>query len=136
MRPAYPRAASNGGGRGRRLWTAILFHRAGDLHLLSDLGPILRSYVRSKRRERRWFAVSSWASVLQQLAELDPAEFDPQDMADEQLRETIPLAQRGINRLSSVMTRAVACGDGRQVQKADGIVSMKRWLIGHCRVSG
>src|SRR5690349_3457755 len=63
------------------------------------------------RKGRRWVAVSSWVSVLQQLAELDPDEFDPADLSDEQLRETVPLAQRGINRLTSVMTRAVAAGD-------------------------
>ncbi|HEV7186801.1 MAG TPA: DUF222 domain-containing protein [Blastococcus sp.] len=80
--------------------------------------------------------MSSWTSVLQQLAELDPDDFDPQDLADEQLRETIPMAQRGINRLSSVLTRSVAAGDARDVQRADGMVSMKRWLTGHCRLSG
>src|SRR4051794_21071136 len=80
--------------------------------------------------------MSSWGSVLQQLAELDPDDFNPQDLADEQLRETIPLAQRGINRLSSVLTRSVAAGDARQVQRADGVVSMKGWLTGHCRISG
>src|SRR6476620_7302183 len=86
--------------------------------------------------ERRCVAVSSWVSVLQQLAELDPDEFDPADLSDEQLRGLVPLAQRGINRLSSVMTRAVAAGEGRDVQRADGMVSMKSWLTGHCRVSG
>jgi len=80
--------------------------------------------------------MSSWTSVLQQLAELDPADFDPADLADEQLRETVPLAQHGINRLSALMTRAVAAGDARDVQRADGMVSMKSWLTGHCRISG
>lgn len=80
--------------------------------------------------------MSSWASVLQQLSELDPDDFDPQDLADEQLRETIPLAQRGINRLSSLLTRSVAAGHAREVQRADGMVSMKRWLTGHCRLAG
>jgi hypothetical protein len=80
--------------------------------------------------------MSSWASVLQQLAELDPEDFVPQDLADEQLRETMPLVQRGINRLSSVLTRSVAAGELRQVQRADGMVSMKAWLTGHCRISG
>jgi hypothetical protein len=80
--------------------------------------------------------VSSWASVLQQLAELDPADFDPDDLADEQLRETIPLAQVGINRLSALLTRSVAAGEARQVQAADGMVTMKAWLTGHCRIAG
>src|SRR3954451_8462832 len=81
-------------------------------------------------------AMSSWVSVLQQLAELDPDEFDPADLSDEQLREAVPLAQRGMNRLSAVMTRAVAAGEAREVQRADGMVSMKSWLTGHCRMSG
>jgi len=80
--------------------------------------------------------MSSWVSVLQQLAELDPAEFDPGDLSDEQLREAMPLAQRGINRLSSVLTRSVAVGEARDVQRADGMVSMKSWLTAHCRLSG
>lgn len=80
--------------------------------------------------------MSSWTSVLQQLAELDPEDFDPADLSDEQLREFLPLAQFGINRLSAVMTRSVAAGEARQVQRADGMVSMKTWLTGHCRLSG
>ena len=49
--------------------------------------------------------MSSWWSVLEQLAALDPADFDPADLADEQLRQVIPLAQVGINRLTAVQTR-------------------------------
>ena len=45
--------------------------------------------------------MSSWTSVLQQIVELDPADFDPADLADEQLRETMPLTQIAINRLSA-----------------------------------
>lgn len=80
--------------------------------------------------------MSSWASVLEQLAELDPADFAPADLADEQLRQFVPLAQTGINRLTAAQTRAVAAGEARQVQRADGMVSMKAWLTGHCRLSG
>jgi hypothetical protein len=80
--------------------------------------------------------MSSWVSILQQLAELDPDDFDPADLSDEQLRETLPLTQVGINRLSAALTKSVAAGDVRQVQKADGVVSMKAWLTGHCRLSG
>jgi hypothetical protein len=80
--------------------------------------------------------MSSWVSVLQQLSGLEPDEFDPADLSDEQLREFLPLAQLGINRLSAVMTRSVAAGEARQVQQADGMVSMKTWLTGHCRLSG
>ena len=74
--------------------------------------------------------------MLEQLAALDPADFDPGDLADEQLRQLVPLAQTGINRLTAVQTRAVAAGEAREVQKADGMVAMKSWLTGHCRLSG
>ena len=61
--------------------------------------------------------MSSWGSVLEQLAALDPADFDPADLADEQLRQVIPLAQVGINRLTALQTRAVAAGEARQVRQ-------------------
>ena len=80
--------------------------------------------------------MSSWVSVLEQLVELDPTDFDPDDLSDEQLRVFVPRAQIGINRLTAAQTAAVAVGDARQVQRADGMVSMKSWLTGHCRVSG
>ena len=35
-----------------------------------------------------------------------------------------------------MQTRAVGAGEARQVQHADGMVSMKSWLTGHCRISG
>ena len=80
--------------------------------------------------------MSSWTSVLQQIVELDPVDFDPADLADEQLRETMPLTQVAINRLSAVLTRCVAAGEVRQVHAGDGMGSMKTWLTGHCRLSG
>ena len=45
--------------------------------------------------------MSSWVSVLEQLAELDPTDFDPDDLSDEQLRVFVPKAQIGINRLTA-----------------------------------
>ena len=80
--------------------------------------------------------MSSWTSVLQQIAELDPADFDPADLADEHLRDTMPLTQVAINRLSALLTRCVAAGEVRRVHCADGMGSMKTWLTAHCRVSG
>ncbi|TFV72919.1 HNH endonuclease [Blastococcus sp. CT_GayMR19] len=74
--------------------------------------------------------------MLQQIAELDPRDFDPADLADEQLRETMPLTQVAINRLSAVLTRCVAAGGDRQVHAADGMGTMKTWLTAHCRLSG
>ena len=80
--------------------------------------------------------MSSWTSVLQQIAELDPDDFDPADLSDEHLRETMPLAHVALNRLSAVLTRCVAAGEARQVHAADGSGSMKAWLTGYLRMSG
>src|SRR5688572_30754731 len=80
--------------------------------------------------------MSSWTSVLQQIAELDPDDFDPADLSDEHLRETMPLAQVALNRLSAVLTRCVAAGEARQVHTTDGMGSMKTWLTGRLRISG
>ena len=80
--------------------------------------------------------MSSWASVLEQLAALDPADFDPDDLADEQLRQFVPLAQTGINRLTALQTRAVAAGDAGRSQRPTAWSSMKTWLTGHCRIAG
>jgi hypothetical protein len=46
--------------------------------------------------------MSSWASLVRQLADLDPADFDPADFSDEQLREALPLIQIGLNRHTAV----------------------------------
>lgn len=80
--------------------------------------------------------MSSWVSVLEQLAALDPADFDPADLSDEQLRDVITLAQVAINRVSALQTAAVGAGEARTVHAGDGMASMKRWLTGHCRISG
>jgi hypothetical protein len=80
--------------------------------------------------------VSSWVSVLEQLASLDPSELELDALSDEQVRDLIPLAQLGINRMSALQTRAVGAGEARQVHTGDGMASMKPWLTGHCRISG
>jgi hypothetical protein len=46
------------------------------------------------------------------------------------------LIQSGINRLGSLLTRVVAAADRREVHRVDGMVTMKSWLTGHCRLSG
>jgi hypothetical protein len=79
--------------------------------------------------------MSSWTSVLQQIVELDPDDFDPGAFSDEQLRETMPITQVGINRLAAVLTQCVAVGEARQVHRADGMGSMKAWLTGQLRLS-
>jgi len=76
--------------------------------------------------ERGLHTVSSWKSVLEQLASLDPADFDTTDLSDEELRQFIPLVQLGINRMSALQTRAVGAGEARQVHTGDGMASMKR----------
>jgi Domain of unknown function (DUF222) len=80
--------------------------------------------------------MSSWVSALEQFAALDPTDFDPAALSDEQLRELIPLAQIGLNRLASMQTRTVATAEARSAHAGDGMVSMKSWLTGHCRISG
>jgi len=80
--------------------------------------------------------MSSWRSVLEQLASLDAAELDTATMSDEELRQFIPLAQVGINRLTAMQTTAVGAGETREAHAADGMVSMKTWLTGHCRLPG
>src|SRR3954454_14311712 len=95
---------------------------------------MLRTSVRSPCEEVA--GVSSWTSVLEQLAELDPGDFDPADLADETLLAHAPLIQSGINRLGSLLTRVVDAADRREVHRVDGMVTMKSWLTGHCRLSG
>jgi hypothetical protein len=80
--------------------------------------------------------VSGWRSVLEQLAALDPAELDPADLADEALLDLIPAIHVGGTKLTALLTRAVAAADRRQVHRADGMVTMKSWLTGHCRMAG
>ncbi|MCW2533600.1 MAG: endonuclease [Blastococcus sp.] len=80
--------------------------------------------------------MSELRSLLDQLAALDPADFDPLDLADEHVRELLPLVQTGINRLSAVLTRLVRSADRRELHRIDGMGSMKSWLTGHCRLSG
>jgi Domain of unknown function (DUF222) len=80
--------------------------------------------------------MSSWTSVLEQIRDLDPGDFDPADLSDEGLRATMPVAHVVINRLTAMLTRCVAAGEARQVHAADGLGSMKAWLTGHLRMSG
>nr|WP_275585722.1 HNH endonuclease signature motif containing protein [Geodermatophilus sabuli] len=44
--------------------------------------------------------------------------------------------QAAVNRLSALQTRLVRAADVRQAHRNDGMVSMRSWLTGHCRVSG
>jgi hypothetical protein len=80
--------------------------------------------------------VSGWPSVLEQLVSLDPAEFDPADVADSELLALIPTVHSGATKLMAMLTRVVAAGDRRQAHRSDGMVTMKAWLTGHCRLAG
>jgi hypothetical protein len=80
--------------------------------------------------------VSAWASVLEQLAALDPADFDPDDVPDGELLDLIPRMHVGAAKLAALLTRVVAAADRRQAHRADGMVTMKAWLTGHCRLAG
>jgi hypothetical protein len=77
--------------------------------------------------------VSELQSLLDQIAGL---ELDPDALSDGELLDGIPGLQGGINQLSALMTRWVAAAERREAQRADGMVSMKTWLTGHCRLSG
>jgi hypothetical protein len=80
--------------------------------------------------------MSAWMSVLEQLTELDPAEFDLDEVADTELLTLIPAVCVGTNKLNALLTRLVTAGERRQVHRADGMATMKPWLTGHCRVAG
>jgi hypothetical protein len=80
--------------------------------------------------------VSAWASVLEQLAALDPAEFDPADVSHDELLNLIPTVHAGATKLAALLTSVVAAGERQQVHRADGMATMKSWLTGHCRLAG
>lgn len=80
--------------------------------------------------------LSAWASALEQLAALDPAEFEPDDVTDRELLELIPTVHVGATKLAALLTRMVAAAEQRQAHRIDGMVAMKSWLTGHCRMAG
>jgi hypothetical protein len=80
--------------------------------------------------------LSAWASALEQLTALDPAEFDPDDLADDELLDLIAAVHVGATKLAALLTRVVAAGEQRQAHRADGMATMKSWLTGPCRLAG
>jgi hypothetical protein len=80
--------------------------------------------------------VSAWVSVLDQLAALEPADLEPADVGDEELLELVNAAHAGVRRLTALLTRLATTAERRQLHRADGMVTMKAWLTGHCRMSG
>jgi hypothetical protein len=80
--------------------------------------------------------VSELRSLLDQLASLDLSTLDLEELSDGELLDGLPVLQGGINQLSALMTRSVAAAERREAQRADGMVSMRTWLTGHCRLSG
>lgn len=81
-------------------------------------------------------AVSELRSVLDQVAALDVSDLDPNELSDPELLESLPLLHVGISKIAALMTRCVAVTDRRQAHRADGMVTVKSWLTGHCRMSG
>ena len=80
--------------------------------------------------------MSELRSVLGQFAALDLSALDPGELADAELLEALPLLQSTVNQVSALMTRVLVVADRREAQNVDGMVSMKSWLTGHCRLSG
>jgi hypothetical protein len=80
--------------------------------------------------------VSEVRSLLDQLAALDVAAVDVDGLSDQQLLECAPQVYGGINRLGALLTRVVGAVDRRQAQRVDGMVTVKAWLTGHCRMAG
>jgi hypothetical protein len=74
--------------------------------------------------------------VLDQLAALDLSELDPEDLSDSELLDGMPRLHGVISQMTALMTGFVATSDRRQAQRADGMVSMRSWLTGHCRMAG
>ena len=69
--------------------------------------------------------MSELRSVLDQLAALDLAELDPDELSDPELLDGMPRLYGVISRATALMTRFVAVSDRRQAQRADGMVTMK-----------
>lgn len=80
--------------------------------------------------------MSELRSLLDQLAGLDVAALDPDDLADGEVLDGLPVLQGAINRLSALQTSFAVTADRRDASRADGMVSTKTWLTGHCRITG
>ena len=80
--------------------------------------------------------MSELRSLLDQFAALDLSTLDPAELTDGELLDGMPVLQSAMNQLGALMTRFVAVADRREAQRTDGMVSMKGWLTGHCRISG
>ena len=83
-----------------------------------------------------WWAVSELRSLLDQLATLDLTGLDPGELADADLLDALPVLQNTVNQVSALATRVTAVVDRRDATRADGMVSTKTWLAGHCRIAG
>jgi Domain of unknown function (DUF222) len=81
-------------------------------------------------------AVSELRSLLDQLATVDLAALDPDELCDGDLLDGIPALQATLNQLSALQTRMVALVDRRDAHRVDGMVTTKTWLTGHCRIAG
>jgi hypothetical protein len=80
--------------------------------------------------------MSGWLSALGQLATLDPTEFESADFADGELLDLIPAVHIGATKLAALLTRMADAAEQRKAHRTDGMVTMKAWLTGHCRMAG
>lgn len=80
--------------------------------------------------------MSGWLSALEQLATLDPTEFESADFADDELLDLIPAVHIGATKLAALLTRMADAAEQRKAHRTDGMVTMKAWLTGHCRMAG
>ena len=53
-----------------------------------------------------------------------------------ELLDGLPLLQTRLNRLTALLTRSSVPATARDAHRADGMVTMKTWLTGHCRIAG
>jgi hypothetical protein len=81
-------------------------------------------------------AVSELRSLLDQLATVDLAALDPDELCDGDLLDGIPALQATLNQLAALQTRMVTATDRRDAHRIDGMVTTKTWLTGHCRIAG
>jgi hypothetical protein len=61
--------------------------------------------------------VSEWRSLVDQLLALDPDDWDPADLADDELLAGIVAVQSGLNRLSARLTRMVRAAEVRRLHE-------------------
>ena len=80
--------------------------------------------------------MSELRALLEQLGTIDLSRLDPDELAEGELLDGMPIVQSAMNQFGALLTRFIGVTDRRQAQRADGMGSVKAWLAGHCRLSG